>query len=137
MAEKLGVLWFGARDEADDRAATRPVYASRLVNALTEQSHLTEQMAAGQYMAVEVSTAVVASGETPVEVASFRRLLTRKDARQERRPQQSHAKEAKRRTHQPASLRNTPGFGPQPDDHDLLCPRNDTASQRPGPTARP
>jgi hypothetical protein len=137
MAEKLGVLWFGARGEADDRAATRPVYAGRLVTALTEQGHLTEQMAAGQYVTAGVSTAVVASGETPVEVASFKRLMTRKNAQQERRPQQSPAKEAKRRTHQLASLRNTPVVGPQPDDHDLPCPRNDTPNQHPGPTARP
>jgi hypothetical protein len=137
MAEKLGVLWFGARGEADDRAATRPVYAARLVTALTEQGHLTEQMAAGQYVTAGVSTAVVASGETPVEVASFKRLMTRKNAQQERRPQQSPAKEAKRRTHQLASLRNTPVVGPQPDDHDLPCPPNDTPNQHPGPTARP
>jgi hypothetical protein len=94
-------------------------------------------MATGQYVRAGVSAAVVASGETPVEVASFKRLLTRKNAQQERRPQNSSAKEAKRRTHQLAALRNTPGVGPQPDDHDLPCPRNDTASQRPGPTARP
>jgi hypothetical protein len=136
MAEKLGVLWFGARGEADDRAATRPVYAARLLTALTEQGHLTEQTAAGQYVTAGVSTAVVASSETPVEVTSFKRLMTRKNAQQERRLQQSHAKEAKRRTHQPASLRNTPVAGPQPDDHDLSCLYSDTLSQHPGPTAR-
>jgi hypothetical protein len=138
MAEKLGPLWFGARGEADDRAATWPVYASRLVTALTEQGHLTEQMAVGQYVKAGVSTAVVTSSERPVEAASFKRLVTRSEAQRERRPQNSSAKEAKRRTHQLASLRNTPFVGPQPDDHQLPCrPRNDTPNQPPGPTARP
>jgi hypothetical protein len=94
-------------------------------------------MAVGQYVTAGVSTTVVASSETPVEVASFKRLMTRKDARQEPRLQQSHAKEAKRRTHQLAPLRNTPVVGQQPDDHDLPWPRNDTPNQHAGPTARP
>jgi conjugative relaxase-like TrwC/TraI family protein len=43
VAAKAGVLWLGDRSQPDEVAAAHPAYASQLMRALAERSHLTER----------------------------------------------------------------------------------------------
>ena len=76
MAERLGVLWFGALGEADDHAATRPMYASQLAAVLNERGHLSYKLSARQSLGKGSDPNLVAD-EEPVEAAFARRRANR------------------------------------------------------------
>ena len=76
MAERLGILWFGARSETDDHAVTRPMYASQLAAALAERGLLSHESVSRESLA-GTSTGTVLVDNEPVEAAFARRRTAR------------------------------------------------------------
>jgi hypothetical protein len=123
MAERFGVLWFGARAETDDHAVTRPIYATQLAAALAERGHLTQQIAV-QIPPTGATIAFVAPGEGPVEADFARRHAGRAsrngalhdDQRQSRNGEKAspslHSVPSCRRTAEPAEQVNDPPAPP-------------------------
>jgi hypothetical protein len=135
MAERLGVLWFGARAETDDHAATRPIYATQLAAALAERGHLTQQITVQTSPAGTANT-IVTPGERPIEADYARRharRATRNDAQHDDRRQSGNGEQAPWSPYRVPSRRRTAGPAEQVSDPPPLPPQPGPANQHRGP----
>jgi hypothetical protein len=135
MAERLGVLWFGAHAETDDHAATRPIYAAQLAAALAERGHLTQQIAV-QTSTVGAAAAIDVPGGRPVEADFARRhagRTTRTGARHDDLRQPGNGEKAPQPLDRVPSSRRIAGPAKPVNDPSPPPPQPDPANQHRGP----
>ena len=140
MAERLGVLWFGAHGQADDHAATRPMYASQLAAVLNERGHLSYELSARESLS-RGSDPILVADEEPVEAAFARRRANRaaqgsaRDNARRRETRHSQTREKATRSPQAVPARST-AAGPTERGQDpalLPQPRTGTQPRNPRP----
>jgi hypothetical protein len=135
MAERLGTLWFGARREVDDFAATRPMYAPQLTAALAERGHVAQEPTLPSPHGDTQPAA-----EAPVEAALVRhrarRQVTEPDPRQKGTPYQP-IRQPPARLHARQPLRHNRAEPSQRQPNPLPLPPQSQQDRPDGPRPAP
>jgi hypothetical protein len=116
MASRLGQAWFGATDETDDHAVTRPAYGPYLAAALTARGHLSSRHP--ETMVDRSSERVpLSQADRPLEVPFARRRAVKETDKRARPPGDRNKRQAPRHHNarpEPTSQEPAPALQPPP-----------------------